>query len=102
MSIVEQDLQRPALHWETHEGTVYECRVWLQPEDDGGYSVRMPDLPGVVSEGDDIEDAIANIAEAFKGAAEVYLEDAACIPWRKEANESKPKGVTEKRILVNA
>lgn len=43
----------------------------LQKEEDGGYSVSVPSLPGCFSQGDDFENAIKNIQEAM----ELYLEN---------------------------
>jgi predicted RNase H-like HicB family nuclease len=45
-------------------------KVVLEPSDEGGYTVYVPTLPGCVSEGDTIEQAIANVREAI----ELYLE----------------------------
>jgi len=45
-------------------------RVVLEPSDEGGYTVYVPSLPGCISEGDTVEDALANIQEAL----ELYLE----------------------------
>lgn len=39
--------------------------VILDPEDDDGYSVHCPALPGCVSQGEDRQDALANIMEAI-------------------------------------
>lgn len=44
----------------------------FEKEADGGYSVWIPDLPGCVSQGDALEEAMVNIKEAI----ELYLEDA--------------------------
>lgn len=44
----------------------------FEKEEDGGYSVWVPDLPGCCSQGDTLEAAIENIKEAI----ELYLEDA--------------------------
>ena len=40
-------------------------------EEDGGYSVVVPTLPGCVSQGDTFEEAVENIKEPI----ELYLED---------------------------
>ncbi len=44
----------------------------LTPDPDGGYVAQIVELPGVISQGDTVEEALANIREA----AEIYLEDA--------------------------
>ena len=44
--------------------------IVLEPSDEGGYTVYVPSLPGCISEGNTIEEAIANIKEAVK----LYLE----------------------------
>jgi predicted RNase H-like HicB family nuclease len=45
-------------------------KVVLEPQDEGGYTVYVPSLPGCVSQGETTEEAMANIREAI----EVYLE----------------------------
>lgn len=45
-------------------------RVILQPSDEGGFTVYVPSLPGCISEGDDRDEALANIREAI----ELYLD----------------------------
>ncbi len=45
--------------------------VILEMEEDGGYSVHCPALPGCSSQGDDRDDALAMIAEAIELVLEV-------------------------------
>lgn len=40
-------------------------KVVLEPSDEGGYTVYVPSLPGCISEGETIEEALANIQEAI-------------------------------------
>jgi len=47
-----------------------KLQVILEPSDEGGYTVFVPSLPGCISEGDDINEALANIQEAIA----LYLE----------------------------
>ena len=47
-------------------------KVVLEPSDEGGYTVYVPALPGCISEGENVEDAIKNIREAI----ELYLAPA--------------------------
>jgi antitoxin HicB len=45
--------------------------VLLEREDDGGYVVSVPALPGCISQGDTRDEALANIREAIG----LYIED---------------------------
>ena len=45
-------------------------KVVLEPSDDGGYTALVPGLPGCISEGESLEETLANIREAI----ELYLE----------------------------
>ncbi len=47
-----------------------KLKVLLQTEASGGYSVSVPALPGCYSEGETLDEALANIREA----AELWLE----------------------------
>ncbi len=40
-------------------------KVVLDPSDEGGYTVYVPSLPGCISEGDSIDEAVKNIREAI-------------------------------------
>jgi predicted RNase H-like HicB family nuclease len=44
--------------------------VILGPEGDGGYSVTCPAIPGCVSQGDSLDEAIENVKEAILGCLE--------------------------------
>ena len=45
-------------------------KVVLEPSEEGGYTAHVPALPGCISEGETIQEAMRNIREA----AELYLE----------------------------
>jgi len=47
-----------------------QLKVVLEPSDEGGYTVFIPSLPGCISEGNTIDEALTNIKEAI----ELYLE----------------------------
>ena len=44
--------------------------VVLEPSEEGGYTVFIPNLPGCISEGDTRQEALGNIREAI----ELHLE----------------------------
>ncbi len=47
-----------------------KIKVVLEPSDEGGYTAHIPSLPGCISEGETMEEAMANIQEAIA----LYLE----------------------------
>jgi predicted RNase H-like HicB family nuclease len=47
-----------------------EIKVVLEKQEEGGYTVYVPSLPGCISQGDTREEALKNIKEAI----ELYLE----------------------------
>jgi len=47
-----------------------KLKVYLDPSDEGGFTVFVPSLPGCISEGETREEAIKNIKEAIA----LYLE----------------------------
>ena len=47
-----------------------KLQIILEPSEEGGYTVTVPALLGCISEGDSLDEAVANIQEAI----ELYLE----------------------------
>jgi predicted RNase H-like HicB family nuclease len=47
-----------------------KLQIILEPSEEGGYTVTVPVLPGCISEGNNLDEAMANIQEAI----ELYLE----------------------------
>ena len=47
-----------------------EIKIVLEKQDEGGFTVYVPSLPGCVSQGETIEEALKNIREAI----ELYLD----------------------------
>jgi predicted RNase H-like HicB family nuclease len=47
-----------------------KLQIILEPSEEGGYTVTVPALPGCISEGDSLDEAVANIEEAIQ----LYLE----------------------------
>jgi predicted RNase H-like HicB family nuclease len=47
-----------------------KIKVVLEPSEEGGYTAYIPSLPGCISEGEDVREALTNISEAIA----LYLE----------------------------
>ena len=59
--------------------------VILEPEEDGGYSVICPAIPGCASQGDSLDEALNNIREAISLCLEVRGEDDVPLPLETPA-----------------
>ncbi len=82
-------------------GNAYQCRIILCPESVGGYSAHAIDLPGVVSQGESVAEAVANLVEAFKAAIKVYIDENLDIPWGADQEFECPSNAIEKWVVVN-
>jgi predicted RNase H-like HicB family nuclease len=72
--------------------------VLVYREPTGGYSVVCPSLPGCHSQGETVEEALANVTEAITLYLEVLEEDGLPIP---EATEPLVTSVeVERRVKV--
>lgn len=69
-----------------------EFEVVLQPEEEGGYSVFVPGLPGCASQGETRDEALAMIKEAIEG----YLESL------EAHGDPIPEPVEVERVTVGA
>jgi antitoxin HicB len=70
-----------------------DFKVLLEPDEDGGYVVVCPSLPGCYSQGDSIEEALANIREAIELSLEDMQEHGEPLP--------DPSGVLIGSVVVN-
>lgn len=64
-------------------------KIVLEPSEEGGYTAVVPALPGCISEGETIEDAMRNIREAI----ELYLEP-------PDESEIEGKGVLVRELAL--
>jgi antitoxin HicB len=55
-------------------------RILLTPEDEGGFSVSVPALPGCFTQGETIDEAIAMAKEAITLYVESLMEDGEPVP----------------------
>lgn len=51
---------------------LHKIPLILAPQPEGGFTVTSPLLPELVTEGDTVEDALANVKDAFEAVVEAY------------------------------
>jgi antitoxin HicB len=52
----------------------------FSPQPEGGFTVTSPVLPELVTEGDTLEDAYANVSDALAAVIELYAEQSRPLP----------------------
>lgn len=75
----------------------------LTREEGGGYLVEFPDIPGCMSDGDTVEEAIANGRQALKDCIAVFKESGRRVPkptpqaaqWRQRLPKTLYAKLTE-------
>ena len=68
--------------------TVHELPVILTPDEDGGFVVECPVIPGCISQGDTRDEALTNIREAI----ELCLENQEAEGWQLPGEIEITKG----------
>jgi len=58
----------------------YSYSVILEPQEGGGFTVLVPALPEVVTEGDNEQEALANAEEAIRAIIEYRQEQGIALP----------------------
>jgi len=59
---------------------MYRLPLVFTPQPEGGYTVTCPVLPELLTEGDTLEEAQANVADAFGAVAELYADQGRRLP----------------------
>lgn len=70
----------------------------LSEEDGGGYLIEFPDLPGCMSDGETIEEAVANGADAMSGWIEAMRAAGREIPPPSVADDGAFSGKWQQRV----
>ena len=77
----------------------YKIPLRLVPQPEGGYTVTSPLLPELITEGDTLEEALANANDALKAVLELYEDLQKPLPH--EVCLSSPKEPVEFETLLN-
>ncbi|MBN2385170.1 type II toxin-antitoxin system HicB family antitoxin [bacterium] len=73
----------------SHEEKQYRFTVIFEPAEEGGYTVTVPTLPGLVTEGNNLEEAREMVKDAIRGYIECLMKDGETIP-SEDKPEQKP------------
>ncbi len=59
---------------------MYRLPLVFTPQPEGGYTVTSPVLPELITEGDTLEEAQANVQDAFDAVFELYADHGRTLP----------------------
>jgi antitoxin HicB len=59
---------------------IYRVPLMFTPQPEGGYTVTCPVLPELLTEGDTLGEAQANVRDAFEAVVELYEEQGRLLP----------------------
>ena len=66
---------------------LYKIPLLLSPQPEGGFTVTSPLLPELVTEGDSVDEAIANARDAFAAVVEAYADLGRDLPGNAAVND---------------
>jgi antitoxin HicB len=72
----------------------------LTEEEGGGFLITFPDLPGCMSDGETIEDAIENGRDAFRCWMHAHIEDGRPVPAPDESDANRINQRLPKTLLA--
>jgi len=59
---------------------LYKIPLVLEPQSEGGFTVTSPILPELVTEGNTIEEVLANVQDALQAVIEAYQDLGRSLP----------------------
>lgn len=59
---------------------MYRIPLLFTPQPEGGYTVTSPVLPELITEGDTLDEAQANVRDAFEAVVELYTDQGRSLP----------------------
>jgi antitoxin HicB len=80
----------------------FEYAVRFAPAEEGGYVVTCRDLPEVITQGEDVQDALAQAADAMEEAFAARMDDGLNFPAPSPPASAGVPGLTPARDVVKA
>ena len=74
--------------------------VHLERQPEGGYTVTAPQLPGLVTEGDTVAEAMANVEDALAALLELYEDTGKEIPSDVIVDEKDKRRISHEALIA--
>ena len=66
----------------------YKIPLVLTPQPEGGYTVTSPLVPELITEGDSLDEVMANVKDALEAVAELYRDLGKTFPKNAQIQDS--------------
>ncbi len=68
---------------------IYKIPLVLEPQPEGGFTVSSPLLPELITEGDTVDEALANVRDALAAVVEGYQDVGRTLPGGAQLSDPK-------------
>ena len=81
-------------------GRLIRLTVHMEQQPEGGYTVTAPQLPGLVTEGDTVAEAMSNVEDALVAILELYEETGKEIPTDLIVDEKDKRRIGHEALIA--
>ena len=81
-------------------GRLIRLTVHLEQQPEGGYTVTAPQLPGLVTEGDTVAEAMSNVEDALVAVLELNEETGKEIPSGLIVDEQQMRRIRHEALIA--
>jgi antitoxin HicB len=81
-------------------GRLIRLTVHMEQQPEGGYTVTAPQLPGLVTEGDTVAEAMSNVEDALVAILELYEETGKEIPTGLIVDEQEMRRIRHEALIT--
>lgn len=78
----------------------YKIPLLLTPQPEGGFTVTSPLLPELITEGDSMDEVLANVRDAFEAVIETYQDLGKELPLNLQSVDQNSPALIETIISI--
>lgn len=78
----------------------YKIPLLLTPQPEGGFTVTSPLLPELITEGDSMDEVLANVQDALEAVIEMYEDLGKQLPYNLQSVDQNSPALIETIISV--
>jgi antitoxin HicB len=79
----------------------YKIPLLLTPQPEGGFTVTSPLLPELITEGDSMDEVLANVQDALETVIEMYEDLGKQLPYNLQSVDQNSPALKKKKYTHN-